>query len=556
MIPSRRPPRRLIPVLALTTLAACAAPPAADLVAFGKVWTGDSTRPLAGAVASRGDTIIAVGDSATVARLVGDSTVVLHAGRGMVVPGFMDAHVHLLDAGIQLASIDLREADSPEEFIRRVQAFALERPPGEWIFGGDWDHERWPGAPLPRREWIDSVSPRNPVFISRLDGHMGLANSLALTAAGITRRTPEIPGGVIVRDPRTGQPTGILKDEAMNPVFAVMPDPSDAQVDAALRRATAFAHARGVTAVGSVSVGWLQVAGLLRARARGDLGLRVSLYPGLADWRRVADSLRARGPGDDWLRLAGVKGYVDGSLGSTTALFFEPYSDDPTSSGLLTTPEDSLRQQIGGADSAGLQVVVHAIGERANALVLDIFDSVARVHGPRDRRFRIEHAQHLRREEVRRMAAQGVIASMQPAHIIDDGNWAGKRLGPRVTGSYLFRAILDAGGTLVFGSDWTVAPLDPLLGIYAAVTRRTADGKNPGGWIPDQKITVEEALQVYTVHNAYGVFAEATRGRLAPGYRADLVVLDQDLFTIPPEAIAQAAVRATVSAGRVVYRSP
>jgi len=556
MIPSRRPPRRLIPVLALTALAACTAPPAADLVVFGKVWTGDSTRPLAGAVASRGDTIIAVGDSAAVARLVGDSTVVLHAGRGLVVPGFMDAHVHLLDAGIQLASIDLREADSPEEFIRRVQAFALERPPGEWIFGGDWDHERWPGAPLPRREWIDSVSPRNPVFISRLDGHMGLANSLALTAAGITRRTADVPGGVIVRDPRTGQPTGILKDEAMNPVFAVMPDPSEAQVDAALRRATAFAHSRGVTAVGSVSVGWLQVAGLLRARARGDLGLRVSLYPALSDWRRVADSLRARGPGDDWLRLAGVKGYVDGSLGSTTALFFEPYSDDPTSSGLLTTPEDSLRQQIGGADSAGLQVVVHAIGERANALVLDIFDSVAQVHGPRDRRFRIEHAQHLRREEVRRMAAQGVIASMQPAHIIDDGNWAGKRLGPRVTDSYLFRAILDAGGTLVFGSDWTVAPLDPLLGIYAAVTRRTADGKNPGGWIPDQKITVEEALQAYTVHNAHGVFAEATRGRLAPGYRADLVVLDQDLFTIPPEAIAQAAVRVTVSAGRVVYRSP
>jgi hypothetical protein len=556
MTPSRRSPRRLIPVLALTALAACAAPPAADLVVFGKVWTGDSTRPLAGAVASRGDTIIAVGDSAAVARLVGDSTVVLHAGRGMVVPGFMDAHVHLLDAGIQLASIDLREADSPEEFIRRVQAFALERPPGEWIFGGDWDHERWPGAPLPRREWIDSVSPRNPVFISRLDGHMGLANRLALQAAGITRRTPDIPGGVIVRDPRSGQPTGILKDEAMNPVFAVMPDPGDAQVDAALRRATEFAYSRGVTAVGSVSVGWLQVAGLLRARARGELGLRVSLYPSLADWRRVADSLRTRGPGDDWLRLAGVKGYVDGSLGSTTALFFEPYSDDSTSSGLLTTPEDSLRQQIGGADSAGLQVVVHAIGERANALVLDIFDSVAQAHGPRDRRFRIEHAQHLRREEVRRMAAQGVIASMQPAHIIDDGNWAGKRLGPRVTDSYRFRAILDAGGTLVFGSDWTVAPLDPLLGIYAAVTRRTADGKNPGGWIPDQKITVEEALQAYTVRNAHGVFAEATRGMLAAGYRADLVVLDQDLFAIPQEAIAQALVRATVSAGRVVYRSP
>jgi len=546
---------RSLTLFALALLAGCSAPVPADLVVYGKTWTGDSTRPLAAAVATRGDTIIAVGDSGEIARLVGPQTTVLHAGTGLVLPGFMDAHVHFLDAGFQLTSLDLRDADSPQELIRRVQAFALERPPGEWIIGGDWDHERWAGAPLPTRAWLDSVTPRNPVFISRLDGHMGLANSLALRAAGLTRSTPDIAGGVIVRDARSGDLTGILKDEAMNPVFAAIPAPTEAQVDAALRRATAFAHSRGVTAVGSVSAGWAQVAGLLRARARGDLGIRVSLYPMLSDWRRMADSLRARGPGDDWLRLAGVKGYADGSLGSTTALFFEPYADDPSSSGLLVTPEDSLRSQIGGADSAGLQVVVHAIGERANALVLDIFDSVARVHGPRDRRFRIEHAQHLRQEEVRRMAEQGVIASMQPAHIIDDGNWAGKRLGLRVTDSYLFRSILEAGGTLVFGSDWTVAPLDPLLGIYAAVTRRTADGKNPGGWIPGQKVSVEEALRAYTVGNAYGVFAEATRGRLAPGYRADLVVVDRDLLSVPTESLDQAQVRATVLAGRVVYRA-
>jgi len=547
---------RSLPALVLATLAACAAPKPADLVVFGKTWTGDSTHPLAQAVASRGDTILAVGDSAAIARLVGDSTVVLHAGAGLVVPGFMDAHVHFLDAGFQLISVDLRYADSPAEFIRRLHAFALERPPGEWIVGGDWDHERWAGAPLPRREWIDSVSPNNPVFISRLDGHMALANSLALRAAGITRDTRDIPGGVIVRDSRTGNLTGILKDRAQDPVYEVMPEPSEAQVDAALRRATEYAHSRGVTAVGSVSVGWLQVAGLLRARARGELGIRVALYPSFSDWRRVADSVRARGPGDDWFRLAGVKGYVDGSLGSTTALFFEPYSDDPTSSGLLTTPEDSLRRFIGAADSAGLQVAVHAIGERANALVLDIYDSVARAHGPRDRRFRIEHAQHLRQQDALRMAALGVIASMQPAHIIDDGNWAGKRLGDRVTDSYVFRSILAAGGRLAFGSDWTVAPLDPILGIYAAVTRRTADGRHPGGWIPDQKLSVEEALRAYTTGNAYAVFAEATRGKLAPGYRADLVVLDRDLFTIPPETLEQTEISATVLGGRVVYRKP
>ena len=547
--------RAPLPVAALLLLAGCADSSSADLVAFGKVWTGDSTRPWAQAVATRGDTIIAVGDSAALSALVGDSTRVLQNGQALVTPGFMDAHVHFLSGGFQLASVDLRDANSPAEFIGRLKAFAAERQPGEWILGGDWDHERWPGTPLPRREWLDSVTPRNPVFVSRLDGHMGVANSLALRAAGITRATADIAGGTIVRDPRTMEPTGVLKDEAMNPVYGVVPEPTEAQVDAALARAMQFAASKGVTAIGSVSAEWSQVAGLRRARQAGQLTIRVSFYPALAQWARVADSVKANGPGDDWIRLAGVKGFIDGSLGSTTALFFEPYADDPTTSGLLVTPEDSLRSQIGRADSAGLQVVVHAIGEKANSLVLDIFDSVAKVHGPRDRRFRIEHAQHLRPQEVQRMATQGVLASMQPYHVIDDGRWAGKRLGSRVSDSYVFRSLLNAKARLVFGSDWTVAPLDPILGLYAAVTRRTLDDKNPGGWLPAEKISLDEALRAYTVTNAYGVFAESTRGILKPGYRADLVLLDQDLFSIPPEAIETARIRATVAGGRVVYQS-
>lgn len=541
-----------VPLLLLLGAACAPAAPAADLVVFGKVWTGDSAAPLAQAVATRGDTVVAVGDSATVAKLVGEATRVLANPGGLVVPGFMDDHVHFLDGGFQLASVDLRDAESPAEFTRRLQAFAAERQPGEWITGGDWDHERWPGAPLPRREWIDSVTPNNPVFISRLDGHMGLANSLALKAAGLSRASPEIPGGTIVRDAR-GEPTGVLKDEAMSPVYAVMPAPSEAQVDAALGRAMAHAASKGVTAVASVSAGWAQVAGLRRARSRGTLITRVTLFPALAAWRTVAESVTANGPGDDWIRLAGVKGFVDGSLGSTTALFFEPYSDDPTTSGLMVTPEDSLRRWIGAADSAGLQVVVHAIGERANALLLDIYDSVARAHGPRDRRFRIEHAQHLRPQEVTRMASLGVVASMQPYHAADDGRWAGKRLGARVGDSYSFRSLLDAKAHLVFGSDWSVAPLDPLLGIHAAVTRRTLDGRNPDGWIPQQKISVEEALRAYTSENAWAVFAEGSRGVLRPGYRADLVLLSQDLLTIPPETLDQVEVVATVAGGRVVH---
>jgi predicted amidohydrolase YtcJ len=525
----------------------------ADLVLYGRVWTGDSARPWAAAVAVIGDTIVEVGDSARVATLVGSTTRVLNNGKAMVVPGFTDAHTHFIYGGFQLTSVDLRDADSPAEFVSRIKAFAAKLRPGEWITGGDWDHERWPGTPLPERSWIDSVTPKNPVFVNRLDGHMALANSTALRLARVSRATPDIPGGTIVRK-ASGEPTGIMKDEAQTPVLAVIPTPSPSQSDSALSRALAWAASKGVTAVADVSVPWFEVAALKRARTRGALTTRVSVYVPLGEWRRMADTVRANGTGDGWLRVAGVKGYVDGSLGSTTALFYEPYLDAPQTHGLLVTPEDSLRRWIGAADSAGLQVVVHAIGERANGLLLDIYDSVAKAHGPRDRRFRIEHAQHLRRQDIGRLARSGVIASMQPYHAIDDGRWAEKRIGPeRIKTTYAFRSLLDAGAHLAFGSDWTVAPLDPILGIYAAVTRRTLDGKNPGGWVPEEKITVEEALRAYTTENAYGVFAERARGKLARGYLADITVLDQDLTAIPPEAIERVSVRATVVGGKVVF---
>jgi predicted amidohydrolase YtcJ len=535
---------------------AMAGSPAATLVVYGRVWTGDSSRPWAEAVAAEGDSIVAVGDSASIARLAGPDTRVLANGTAMVTPGFMDGHLHFIDGGFQLASVDLRPANSPQEFIARLKAFASERRPGEWILGGDWDHERWPGSPLPRREWIDSVTPNNPVFVNRLDGHMGLANSAALRAAGITRRTGDIPGGVIVRDPRTGDPTGILKDGAMGPVERVIPDPTDAQRDAALRRALAFAASKGVTAFAHVSVDPADLGTYLRAKAAGVMTARAALYFPLETWHAVADTIAQLGRGDDWVWIGGVKGFVDGSLGSTTALFYAPYNDDPATSGVLVTPEDSLRAWIGAADSAGLQIAVHAIGDRANGLILDIYDSVARAHGPRDRRFRIEHAQHLRPQDIDRIARLGVVASMQPYHVIDDGRWAEKRIGPeRIKTTYAFRSLLDRHAHLAFGSDWTVAPMDPILGIYGAVTRRTLDGKHPEGWVPDQKISVDEALRAYTSGDAYGVFAERTRGRLAPGYKADLVLLDQDLTRIPPEAIERATVRATVVGGRVVYQS-
>ena len=368
--------RRTLPWLALLLAACEPGANAANLVVFGTIWTGDSAAPEARAMAVRGESIVAVGDSVTIAAMVGPKTRILIAGSGLVVPGFSDDHVHLTDGGAQLSFVELRDADTPTEFTRRIKAYAATLRPGEWIIGGNWDHEVWRGAPLPRKEWIDSVTPNNPVFVQRLDGHMGLANSRALALAGITGDTPDIAGGTIVRS-GSGEPTGMLKDEAMGPVWAVVPPPSPTQLDSALAQAMRYANARGVVAVSAVSASWGEVAAVRRAHANGSQTLRVSLYPGLGNWRRVADSVRANGVGDDWVRLGGVKGFVDGSLGSTTALFFEPYLDDSTSSGLLTTPLDSLAHWIGSADSAGLQVVVHAIGDRANALLLDIFDSVA-----------------------------------------------------------------------------------------------------------------------------------------------------------------------------------
>jgi predicted amidohydrolase YtcJ len=535
---------------------ACRSTSRADRVVFGKIWTGDSLRPLASALAISGDSIVAVGDSATVARLVGPATEVLHAGAGLVTPGFIDDHVHLFAGGSQLASVDLRDAATPAEFARRIKAFAATLPDGEWILGGDWDHELWPGTPLPDRSWIDSVTPRHPVFVNRLDGHMALANSLALKAAGLDRNTKPIPGGAIVRR-ADGELTGVLKDEAQSPVFAVIPAPSNERRDSALARALRFAASKGFTAISSVSTDWAEVAAIRRARARGALTLRIANYLNIGLWHEAADSLAAHGGGDEWIRVAGVKGLIDGSLGSTTAYFDAPYTDAPTTSGFLTMREDSARTWIGAADSAHLQVAIHAIGDRANGLVLDIFDSVARAHGARDRRFRIEHAQHLRPRDISRFAALGVIPSMQPYHAADDGRWAEKRIGPeRIKTTYAFRSLLDAGARLVFGSDWTVAPLDAIQGIKAAVTRQTIDGKNPLGWVPEQKITVAEALRAYTASNAYAMFWDHAIGTLRLGMKADLVILDRDLLTIPPETIDQTAVVTTIVGGKVVYRAP
>jgi len=547
--------RSCIAVLSVLLLAACG-PKADSVIVNGIVWTGLSTgqgRP--GAVAIRGDRILAVGDSAEVARYVGSRTTMIDARGGLVVPGFADGHTHFVDGGFQLASLDLRDAPTPQEFVRRVKDFAQRIPAGQWILGGDWDHTLWPGQPLPRHEWIDSVTPNNPVFISRLDGHEALANAAAMKAAAVTKDTPTPSGGEILRDAKTGEPTGIFKDQAMGLIGQAIPDPAPEQRDSAVARALAYAASLGVTATANMSASWSDLASYRRIERAGKMTMRVYLYLPLNGWRAVAETLKASGPGDDWVRIGGLKGFMDGSAGSRTAFFFDAYDDSAGYRGLMQNSEADMRTWIGNADSAGLQVAVHAIGDRANAILLAIYDSVTKVHGTRDRRFRVEHAQHLRREEIPMFGRLRVVPSMQPYHAIDDGRWVQQRIGPeRIQTTYAFRDLLDSEAPLAFGSDWTVATLDPLWGVYAAVTRRTLDGKNPTGWVPQQKITVGEALRAYTAGNAWAVFADQQWGTLAPGRFADVVVVDHNLFTMAPESLATARVSVTIVGGKVVYR--
>jgi predicted amidohydrolase YtcJ len=542
-------------ILALAVAPQGAGAQVPDLVLLGgRVWARPGT-PVTGpeaptAIAVQGGRILAVGPDAEIESLAGPQTRRIDLSGRRVVPGLMDCHTHFLAGGFELAGVQLRDAATPAEFARRVGAYA-KRHPAEWVTGGTWDHELW-GGELPRRDWVDSVTTKTPVFVSRLDGHMALANGRALDLAGIKTDTPDPPGGTIVRYP-DGRPTGILKDAAQALVERVMPAPSDAERDRALHAAVEHAVARGVTLVADMG-SWEGLATYRRAYAKGNLPLRVYSVVPIATWQRLADLVAKEGRGDHRLFWGGVKGFVDGSLGSTTAWFYQPYDDAPDTRGLVVTDTTELWRAIVSADSAGLQVIVHAIGDRANDWLLDTYRDAASLNGARDRRSRIEHAQHLSRSALPRFAELGVIASMQPYHAIDDGRWAEKRIGPeRIRTTYAFRSLLDAGARLAFGSDWTVAPIDPLSGIYAAVTRRTLDGANPGGWIPAERITAEEALAAYTINAAYANAQDDVLGTLEPGKYADLVVLSDDILTIDPVQIEKTRVDLTMVQGTVVY---
>ncbi len=516
-----------------------------------RIWTGDPENPWAEAVAVEGDRILAVGGIDAVAAHRGPDTAESELVKGLVVPGFIDTHVHFVDGGEALASVQLRDAKTADEFTRRIADFAAGLEPGEWILGGAWDHENW-GGELPRRDWIDGVTPDNPVWIFRLDGHMALANSAAMAAAGVDADTPDVDGGEIERYD-DGRPAGVLKDNAMRLVQSAVPPRDDELLERQIEAAMAYVASNGVTTVHDMGT-FEYLSGYRRLHARGALRTRIYSVVPLSQWQRLAADVDSNGRGDEWLRTGGLKGFMDGSLGSHTAAFFEPFTDTPDESGFLINELDDMRRWIAGADAAGLHVNVHAIGDRAIAALLDIYLDVAEAHGPRDRRFRIEHAQHIRPTDIHRFAAQDVIASMQPYHAIDDGRWAERVIGPeRAKTTYAFRSLIDSGARVAFGSDWFVAPATPIEGIYAAVTRRTLDGEHPDGWVPEQKITVEQALEAYTVQAAYAAFEEDRKGMLRAGMLADITVISEDLFTIPPETIADAYIVKTIIGGKEVY---
>ncbi|MBC7363513.1 MAG: amidohydrolase [Candidatus Aminicenantes bacterium] len=529
----------------------------ADVVLInGMIRTMAENQPLAEALAIKQNRLLRVGSATEIKPLIGLNTKVIDLQGKLVLPGFIDCHTHFLNGGFALKAVKLRDCRSREEFVERIRQKASELPPGSWILNGDWDHEQFTPVELPKKEWIDSVTPDHPVCLNRFDGHMVLLNSLALKIAGIDKNTVSPPGGEIVRDPHTGEPTGILKDAACDLVYARIPEPGFAEKLEAARMALKEAATHGVTSVHDMSDpnSFEVYEELLR---EGELTARLYVYFQINDIENVIKLRLKSGFGHPFLRWAGLKGFVDGSLGSSTAYFFEPYHDNPATCGLLAAhmfPEGIMERRLRLADEHGLQVAIHAIGDRANALILDIMEKIIKEKGPRDRRWRIEHAQHLRREDISRLARLGLIASMQPYHAIDDGCWAEKKIGPeRAKTTYAFRALLEAGATLVFGSDWTVAPLDPLAGVYAAVTRRTLDGRNPQGWIPEQKITLEEAVKAYTIKAAQSEFSEEEKGTLQEGKLADLVVIDRDIFKLEPEEIIKARVILTMVDGRVVF---
>lgn len=529
----------------------------ADLILVGAaVYTMDDTRPEATAVAVTSGTVVRTGTREAVLQLRGPGTRVIELPEGAcVLPGLVDAHAHLESLGKSLLTVSLLGTSSAAECAQRVRERAAGTPPGEWIEGRGWDHTDWSPEEFPSWRDLEDVG-THPVVLRRVDGHAAWLNRAALVAAGITRDTPDPDGGRIVRD-GDGRPTGVLVDNAMDLVSSHIPAPTPDQLDRRMRAAVEHCIRLGLTGMHDAGSTAADLASLERLAERGELDLRVYSMLSADDPGLLARWFE-RGPGTlagGRVEVRAVKLYADGALGSRGAALLQPYSDDPDNRGLVVTSRGELEDICGRAVEAGFQVCVHAIGDRGNRMALDVYEDVLKSHGgPDDRRLRIEHCQVVAEGDFRRFADLGVIASMQPTHATSDMNWAQARVGPeRIGGAYAWRRFLDLGVPLPLGSDFPVESANPLWGIYAAVTRQDHRGEPAGGWYPDQSLTVEEAVFGFTAATAYAAFAEDSRGRLSPGYAADITVLDHDILHGDPAAMLRTRVLYTIVDGSVVY---
>ncbi|MFI5058498.1 MAG: amidohydrolase [Candidatus Acidiferrales bacterium] len=524
----------------------------------GRIYTNDAQQPWATAMGIVGGKIRCIGSIESILLECGggaEGAEIVQLKGKFVMPGFNDAHVHLSGAGADLLAVQLNGADSVAKVQKRVADAVALRKEGEWIKGSGWDHTLWPDKKFPSREQLDVVAPRNPVFLTHISGHVAVANSLALKLAGITRDTPNPAGGVIERD-ADGEPTGMLEEgSAMQLVEMKVPEITPEQRRAGIVLALADAARNGVTSVQDYSE-WDDFNIYRQIKEEGKLTVRITEW--LNFTLPLHDLLNLRSEGgttDPWLKTGALKAFTDGAMGTRTAALLAPFSDDPSTSGVLIHDPVKLRAMAIERDKAHFQLAFHAIGDRANRIALDVFEAVAQANGPRDRRDRIEHAQLVAPEDFPRFAALKVIASMQPSHETTDMRWTEDRVGPeRAKGSYAWATMLKNGVRLAFGTDYDVEPISPMRGLYACVTRELPEGGPKGGWQPQEKISLEDCIRTYTSGSAYAEFEEGKKGELKPGEYADFIILSNDLTKVPPADYVKTRVLQTVVGGRTVYQ--
>ena len=531
----------------------CASIETADIIYFnGNIYTGIKEDTRQNYIATKNNRILELGID-NYSHLISSNTKLIDLKNNFLLPGFIDNHTHFIYGGTKLNNISLQNSLTQYEFINAFREYIPNINNGLWLQGGNWDHENWGGA-LPNKSWIDSLTNNNPVLVSRVDGHMALANSKALEEANINENTPNPVGGEIVKDINTGIPTGILKDTAIDIVRKLIPKQSHSEQDSILKTSMNYASSQGITQIHDMAT-WDDLQTFRRNKDK--LTLRIKTYTWYEDWEKLIDLIDKYGKGDNILRWDGIKAMIDGSLGSRTAWMHNHYLDDKNTNGIMRIKDtNSFKKMITNLDKNGIQLAIHAIGDKANDWIIKQSMNLNKVNGLIDRRIRIEHAQHLTKDAIEKIINNDIIPSMQPYGCIDDTRWMHKRINSDLMSrTYIFKTFIDKNVNLTFGSDWDVTPLNPLFGIYAAVSRKTIDGSNPAGWNPEQKLTVEEAISCYTNNNSYAVFSEKNIGVLQKDMLADFVVLSKDITSIKIDDILKTRVLNTIYNGKEVFRA-